>query len=88
MPGCVIVVVKMEGASYLCKTDEVGEICVNSGATGTQYWGLPGLSNTTFKVNHTFSVFRQVYVVFLSRCNRLAAMGNPFQTLSLLGVVY
>ncbi|XP_066148152.1 disco-interacting protein 2 homolog A isoform X5 [Euwallacea fornicatus] len=50
MPGCVIVVVKMEGASFLCKTDEVGEICVNSGATGTQYWGLPGLSNTTFKV--------------------------------------
>ncbi|XP_076262849.1 disco-interacting protein 2 isoform X4 [Rhynchophorus ferrugineus] len=50
MPGCVIVVVKMDGPSYLCKTDEVGEICVNSGATGTQYWGLPGLSNTTFKV--------------------------------------
>ncbi|XP_060521009.1 disco-interacting protein 2 isoform X3 [Cylas formicarius] len=50
MPGCVIVVVKMEGPSYLCKTDEVGEICINSGATGTQYWGLPGLSNTTFKI--------------------------------------
>ncbi|XP_050312382.1 disco-interacting protein 2 [Anthonomus grandis grandis] len=50
MPGCVIVVVKMEGPSYLCKTDEVGEICVNSGATGAQYWGLPGLSNSTFKV--------------------------------------
>lgn len=40
----------MEGPSYLCKTDEVGEICVNSGATGTQYWGLQGLSNSTFKV--------------------------------------
>ncbi|XP_018564348.1 disco-interacting protein 2 isoform X4 [Anoplophora glabripennis] len=50
MPGCVIVVVKMEGPTYLCKTDEVGEICVNSGATGTQYWGLQGLSNNTFKV--------------------------------------
>nr|CAH7714689.1 unnamed protein product [Callosobruchus chinensis] len=50
MPGCVIVVVKMEGPAYLCKTDEVGEICVNSGATGTQYWGLQGLSNTTFHV--------------------------------------
>ncbi|KAJ8915782.1 hypothetical protein NQ315_004594 [Exocentrus adspersus] len=50
MPGCVIVVVKMEGPPYLCKTDEVGEICVNSGATGTQYWGLQGLSNSTFKV--------------------------------------
>nr|CAI5819097.1 unnamed protein product [Callosobruchus analis] len=40
----------MEGPAYLCKTDEVGEICVNSGATGTQYWGLQGLSNTTFHV--------------------------------------
>ncbi|XP_031349030.1 disco-interacting protein 2 isoform X5 [Photinus pyralis] len=50
MPGCVIVVVKMEGPAYLCKTDEVGEICVNSGSTGTQYWGLQGLSNSTFKI--------------------------------------
>ena len=46
----VIVVVKMEGTSYLCKTDEVGEICVNSGATASQYWGLQGLTNNTFKV--------------------------------------
>lgn len=50
MPGCEIVVIKMEGQTYLCKTDEVGEICVSSGATGTQYWGLPGLSNSTFRV--------------------------------------
>ncbi|PSN29528.1 Disco-interacting protein 2 [Blattella germanica] len=49
MPGCVIVVVKMDGPSYLCKTDEVGEICVNSGATGSQYWGLQGLTNNTFR---------------------------------------
>jgi len=46
----VIVVVKMEGSSYLCKTDEVGEICVNSGSTARQYWGLQGLTNNTFKV--------------------------------------
>lgn len=43
-------VVKMDGPSYLCKTDEVGEICVNSGATGSQYWGLKGLTNSTFRV--------------------------------------
>lgn len=48
-PG-VIVVVKMEGPAYLCKTDEVGEICVLSGATGSGYWGLPGLTNTVFRV--------------------------------------
>lgn len=46
----MIVVVKIEGTSFLCKTDEVGEICVNSGATGNQYWGLQGLTNSTFKV--------------------------------------
>lgn len=40
----------MEGTSYLCKTDEVGEICVNSGSTARQYWGLQGLTNNTFKV--------------------------------------
>jgi hypothetical protein len=34
----------------VCKTDEVGEICMNSGAIGSAYWGLPGLTNTTFKV--------------------------------------
>lgn len=50
MPGCEIVVIKMDNTPYLCKTDEVGEICVSSGATGSQYWGLPGLSNSTFRV--------------------------------------
>ncbi|XP_072930809.1 disco-interacting protein 2 isoform X2 [Epargyreus clarus] len=50
MPSCVIVVVKMEGPAFLCKTDEVGEICVLSGATGSGYWGLAGLTNTVFKV--------------------------------------
>ncbi|XP_044014873.1 disco-interacting protein 2 isoform X4 [Aphidius gifuensis] len=50
MPGSVVVVVKMEGQPLICKTDEVGEICVNSTATGSQYWGLQGLTNNTFKV--------------------------------------
>ncbi|KPJ00578.1 Disco-interacting protein 2 [Papilio xuthus] len=50
MPSCVIVVVKIEGPTYLCKTDEVGEICVLCGATGSGYWGLPGLTNTVFRV--------------------------------------
>lgn len=46
----IMVVVKLEGPTYLCKTDEVGEICISSGGTASQYWGLPGLSNTCFKV--------------------------------------
>ncbi|XP_035702936.1 disco-interacting protein 2 isoform X5 [Folsomia candida] len=50
MPGAVIVVVRMDGVPSLCKTDEVGEICVNSSASGSGYWGLQGLTNQTFKV--------------------------------------
>ena len=44
------VVVKTDGAPYLCKTDEVGEICISSGYTGAGYWGLQGMTNSTFKV--------------------------------------
>ena len=45
----------MEGPPYVCKTDEVGEICVNSPATGTQYWGLTGVSLNTFRVTPLLS---------------------------------
>ncbi|XP_044588955.1 disco-interacting protein 2 homolog A isoform X6 [Cotesia glomerata] len=51
MPGTVVVVIKMEGQPFICKTDEVGEICVHSSATASQYWGLQGLTNNTFKVS-------------------------------------
>jgi acyl-CoA synthetase (AMP-forming)/AMP-acid ligase II len=44
------VVVKTDGQPYLCKTDEVGEICLSSGYTGTGYWGLHGITNSMFKV--------------------------------------
>ncbi|XP_014227393.1 disco-interacting protein 2 homolog A isoform X1 [Trichogramma pretiosum] len=50
MPGSVVSVIKMDGSPLVCKTDEVGEICVHSAATGSQYWGLKGLSNNNFKV--------------------------------------
>lgn len=50
MPGASMVVVQPEGAPVLCKTDQVGEICVTSGSTGNGYFGLDGLSNSTFKV--------------------------------------
>lgn len=45
-----MVVVRSEGAPVLCKTDQVGEICLSIGATGTTYYDLDGLSNATFKV--------------------------------------
>jgi acyl-CoA synthetase (AMP-forming)/AMP-acid ligase II len=46
----IVTVIKMEGPPLICKTDEVGEICVHSAATGSQYWGLQGLTNNNFKV--------------------------------------
>ncbi|CAD7078602.1 unnamed protein product [Hermetia illucens] len=43
MPAAQMVVVRSEGPPVLCKTDQVGEICVTSGATGLSYF-------STFKV--------------------------------------
>lgn len=43
-------VVKVDGTPYLCKADEVGEICVNSGATGMAYFGLLGITKNVFEV--------------------------------------
>nr|XP_058972641.1 disco-interacting protein 2-like isoform X1 [Pocillopora verrucosa] len=53
LPGAKIAVVKLEGPPYLCKSDEVGELCISSGATGSAYWGLAGKTNHTFKVQPT-----------------------------------
>jgi acyl-CoA synthetase (AMP-forming)/AMP-acid ligase II len=51
MPAATMVVVNADsGVPVLCKTDQVGEICVTSGSTGTAYYGLDGLTNNTFKV--------------------------------------
>ena len=47
----MIVVVKPDAQStQLCKTDEVGELCVSSPGTAGEYYGLSGLTNTTFRV--------------------------------------
>lgn len=45
-----VCVVKVDGVPYLCKTDEIGEICVNSIATGTAYYGLLGITKNIFEV--------------------------------------
>jgi len=50
LPGALIVIIRCEGNPIVCKTDEVGEIAVSSPAAGSSYWGLPGLTQTTFKV--------------------------------------
>ena len=50
-----IVVVKPDGPPKLCKTDEVGELCVASGTVGSAYFGLVGKTNHTFKVHFCFA---------------------------------
>ncbi|KAJ3594659.1 hypothetical protein NHX12_003966, partial [Muraenolepis orangiensis] len=50
MPGAVMCVVRPEGFPQLCRTDEIGELCVSSVATGTAYYGLTGMTKNTFEV--------------------------------------
>uniref|UniRef100_A0A8C7Z022 Disco interacting C n=1 Tax=Oryzias sinensis TaxID=183150 RepID=A0A8C7Z022_9TELE len=50
MPGGVMCVVKLESVPQLCKTDEIGELCVCTVATGTSYYGLSGMTKNTFEV--------------------------------------
>ncbi|XP_036409615.1 disco-interacting protein 2 homolog C-like isoform X5 [Megalops cyprinoides] len=50
MPGALMCVVKPEGVPLLCRTDEIGELCVCSVATGTSYYGLTGMTKNTFEV--------------------------------------
>jgi hypothetical protein len=56
----VMIVVKIEGSPYLCKTDEVGELCVCAGYAGIQYWGLQGITVNTFQV--CTPVFISLYI--------------------------
>lgn len=43
-------IVKPDGPPQLCKTDEIGEIVINSRAGGTMYYGLHGVTKNTFEV--------------------------------------
>lgn len=79
----VIVVVKMEGPAYVCKTDEVGEICVSSEATGSQYWGLAGLTNSTFKVQALLADGKPLSDALYTRSGLLGFLG-PVGSLFLL----
>lgn len=53
----------------LCKTDEIGEIVLNSRAGGTMYYGLPGVTKNTFEVRtlnlkHAFlKMFQSIHSV-------------------------
>ncbi|XP_066542370.1 disco-interacting protein 2 homolog A isoform X1 [Hoplias malabaricus] len=49
MPGAMVCVVRPEGTPYLCRMDEVGEICVSSCTTSTSYYGLQGMTKNIFE---------------------------------------
>ena len=50
LPNSSAAVVKISGAPYRCKSDEVGEICISSFATECSYYGLAGLSENHFRM--------------------------------------
>uniref|UniRef100_F7DMK7 Disco interacting protein 2 homolog C n=1 Tax=Xenopus tropicalis TaxID=8364 RepID=F7DMK7_XENTR len=50
MPGAIMCSVKPDGIPQLCRTDEIGELCVCALATGTSYYGLSGMTKNTFEV--------------------------------------
>ncbi|XP_038234095.1 disco-interacting protein 2 homolog B [Dermochelys coriacea] len=50
MPGGMMCIVKPDGSPQLCKTDEIGEICVSSKTGGMMYYGLAGVTKNTFEV--------------------------------------
>uniref|UniRef100_A0A7M4E5X9 Disco interacting B n=1 Tax=Crocodylus porosus TaxID=8502 RepID=A0A7M4E5X9_CROPO len=50
MPGGMMCIVKPDGLPQLCKTDEIGEICVSLRAGGMMYYGLAGVTKNTFEV--------------------------------------
>jgi acyl-CoA synthetase (AMP-forming)/AMP-acid ligase II len=50
LPGALVGVLRLNGSTSLCQTDEIGEICVSSKSTADRYFGLDGLSGNTFKV--------------------------------------
>lgn len=51
--AALMCVVKVEGVPQLCKTDEIGELCVCTVATGSSYYGLAGMTKNTFEVRES-----------------------------------
>lgn len=54
-------IVKPDGPPQLCKTDEIGEIIVNSRAGGNMYYGLPGVTKNTFEARQQNYIYLQLF---------------------------
>jgi len=55
-----MIVVKIDGEPELCRTDEVGELCVCANYTGWEYWGLKGFSSHVFRVSATLANLHRI----------------------------
>ncbi|XP_029101985.1 disco-interacting protein 2 homolog C isoform X6 [Scleropages formosus] len=75
MPGALLCVVKPDGVPQLCQTDEVGELCVCSIATGMSYYGLSGMTKNTFEVFPTSSTGAPVSEYPFARTGLLGFVG-------------
>ena len=62
-------IVRPDGPPQLCKTDEIGEICVSSRTGGMMYFGLAGVTKNTFEV-------RDVKVSWGMCCMRSVSLGQ------------
>ena len=49
-PSLVNLVILRLDVPMMCKTDEIGEICISSISCGSGYFGLSGKSEQFFKV--------------------------------------
>ncbi|VUZ51860.1 unnamed protein product [Hymenolepis diminuta] len=48
LPGAAMVVVSLGPKPTICKTDEIGELCISADYVGTGYWGLRGQTGSHF----------------------------------------
>lgn len=75
-------IVKPEGPPQLCKTDEIGEIVINSRAGGTMYYGLPGVTKNTFEVCQRLKFIR------FSSCALYSGIKSQFPILKMFQFKY
>lgn len=85
IPAGQAIVVKLNGEPKLCKTDEVGEICLHAPSTASSYYGLRGLTSQTFEISPTSAdgqkigsttYVRSGLVGFLGPCGLVFVIGN------------
>ncbi|KAI6216684.1 DMAP-interaction domain-containing protein [Aphelenchoides besseyi] len=96
LPGAMAVVLKMNEPK-LCKTDEIGEICLHAPSTASSYFGLRGLTAQTFNLSPlspdgqtlgSVKYVRSGLIGFLGPCGLVFVIGNKTNTLCVSGRYY